>query len=144
MLQLNCVGGLLVVPFVVVTAAEPDDGKAMQGTWTPVMAELAGQATPEAALKIIVLKLADGKYEVSVGGKLDRGTCTLDTTANPKGMTLVGTEGPNQGKTFRCIYELEGETLRVCYDLSGMKAPAEFKTAPGTRLYLVTYTRKKE
>jgi uncharacterized protein (TIGR03067 family) len=142
MLRLISVCVLLASGFVAVTAAEPDDDKAMQGTWTPVMAELAGQATPEAALKLIVLKIVAGKYEVSVGGKLDRGTCALDTTVKPKGMTLMGTEGPNQGKTFRCIYELEGDTLRVCYDLSGQKAPTDFKTAPGTPLYLVTYTRK--
>ena len=30
------------------------------------------------------------------------------------------------------------------YDLSGMKAPADFSTAKSTRLYLVTYTRKKD
>ncbi len=46
--------------------------------------------------------------------------------------------------SFPCIYELEGDTLRVCYDLSGKKRPGEFKTAEGTQLYLVTYTRKKD
>ena len=42
------------------------------------------------------------------------------------------------------IYELNGDTLRICYDLSGSKRPTEFKTAAGTKLYLVTYNRKKE
>jgi uncharacterized protein (TIGR03067 family) len=98
----------------------------------------------DAALKSISLKLNNGKYEVSVGGAPDKGTYTLDSTSKPKSMTITGTEGPNQGKTFPAIYELKGDTLRICYDLSGAKRPSEFKSIAGTRLYLVTYNRKKE
>jgi uncharacterized protein (TIGR03067 family) len=58
------------------------------------------------------------------------------------GMTVTGTEGPNKGKTFPAIYEIEGDTLRICYDLSGEKRPTKFETVAGTKLYLVTY--KKE
>jgi uncharacterized protein (TIGR03067 family) len=127
---------------VAVNAA--DDSKAMEGTWTPVKAELGGQAMPEPVVKSIVLKIDGDKYEATVAGKLDRGTYTLDTAAKPKGMTITGTEGPNKGKTFPCIYELDGDTLRVCYDLSGQKAPTEFATTAGTVHYLVTYARKKK
>ena len=122
----------------------PTDAMTVQGTWLPIKAELAGQAMPNAVLKTIVLKLAGDKYEVSVAGKIDKGTCTQDPTTKPKRLTIQGTEGPNAGKTFLCIYELEGDTFRVCYDLSGMKHPEEFVTAKGTSLYLVTYARKKE
>jgi uncharacterized protein (TIGR03067 family) len=125
-------------------AGEPDDAKALKGTWTPVTAELGGQPMPDAVLKTINLKLDGGKYDVSVGGNPDKGTYTLDSASKPKGMTITGMEGPNKGKTFPCIYELQGDTLRICYDLSGAKRPTEFKTVAGTKLYLVTYTRKKE
>jgi uncharacterized protein (TIGR03067 family) len=125
-------------------AQEKSDEKAMQGTWRPVKAELAGEASPEAVLKTIVLKLEGDKYEANVGGQVDKGTCKLDPTAKPKGLTIVGTDGPNKGKTFPCIYELTGDTLKVCYDLAGKKAPTEFKTAAGTQHYLVEYARKKD
>jgi len=59
-------------------------------------------------------------------------------------MTITDTAGPNQGKTFPAIYELKGDTLRICYDLSGAKRPTEFKTVAGTQLYLVTYTRVED
>ena len=62
----------------------------------------------------------------------------IDSSAKPKAITVHGTEGPNKGKTFPAIYEREGETLRICYDLSGGKRPAEFKSVEGTKLYLVT------
>ena len=125
-------------------ADPPDDAKAVQGNWKPVKAELAGQPMSDAILKIISLKLDHGKYEAFVGSQPDRGTYTIDATTKPEGMTIIGTEGPNQGKTFPAIFELKGDTLRICYDLSGAKRPAEFKSVAGAQLYLVTYNRKQD
>jgi uncharacterized protein (TIGR03067 family) len=121
----------------------PDDVKAVQGKWKPVKAELAGKPMDEAVIKIISLKLDKGKYEVFVGNEPDRGTYTIDSTNRPKVMTITGTEGPNHGRVFPAIFELKGDTLRICYDLSGAKRPAEFKSVAGTKLYLVTYNRAK-
>ena len=123
-------------------AAAPPDAQAIQGTWVPVKAELGGQPLTDAVLKTISLKLTAGKYEVLVGSRPDNGTYTLDPQTKPKRITVTGTDGPNNGKTFPSIYELSGHTLRICYDLSGAKRPTEFKTVAGTKLYLVTYHRK--
>jgi uncharacterized protein (TIGR03067 family) len=137
--------GLVMAASLITFAAEvPSDAKAVQGNWKPIKADLAGQPMTEAVLKSISLKLDKGKYEVFVGTQPDKGTYTLDSSSRPKGMTIAGTEGPNQGRTFPAIYELEGDTLRICYDLSGAKRPTEFKSLAGTRLYLVTYSRQKE
>lgn len=121
-----------------------DDAKAVQGEWKPVKAELAGVPMADALLKSISLRLDGGRYEVFVGEQPDRGTYTIDSAATPKSMTITGTAGPNSGKTFPAIYELEGDTLRICYDLSGASRPTEFKSIAGTGLYLVTYQRKKD
>lgn len=123
-------------------AGARDDAAAVQGHWTPSSAELAGRPMPGAILKSISLTLDHGQYDVSVGGAPDKGTYTLDATSDPKGMTVTGTAGPNAGKTYPAIYELKGDTLRICYDLSGAKRPAAFKSMAGTQLYLVTYTRQ--
>jgi uncharacterized protein (TIGR03067 family) len=136
-----CICFIVLVSFAAVAADVPD-AKAIQGDWKPVKAELGGQPMAEEVLKTISLKIGEGTYEVHVGNSPDKGTVTVDSSTKPKSLTIVGTEGPNKGKTFPCIYELKGETLRICYDLSGVKRPAEFKTAAGTKLYLVTYTRK--
>ena len=137
--------GLAVAASLSAFAADsPDDAKAVQGNWKPATAELAGQPMSDAVLKSISLKLDNGKYEVLAGGVPDRGTYTLDSATKPKSITVIGTEGPNHGKTFPAVYELKGDTLRICYDLSGAKRPTDFKTAAGTQLYLVTYNRKKE
>ena len=121
-----------------------DDQQALQGEWVPIKAELAGQLVPEAVLKTISLKLTKTEYEVLVAGKPDKGTWTIDTAAKPKRMKITGVKGPNAGTTFPAIYEFTDNKLRVCYDLSGKKAPEDFKTTAGTKLYLVTYKRKRE
>jgi len=125
-------------------ATPPDDAKAVQGDWTPAKADLGGKPMTQEVLKSIRLKLDNGTYEVFVGHAPDKGTYTIDSTSKPKSMTITGTEGPNRGKTFPAIYELKGDTLRICYDLSGSKRPADFKSIPGTQLYLVTYARKQQ
>jgi len=144
MKTISCIGLAVALSLSAFAADSPDDAKAVQGDWKPVKAELAGQPMPDAVLKKISLKLDNGKYEVFVGESPDRGTYTLDSAAKPKGMTVTGTEGPNNGKTFPAIYEINGDTMRICYDLSGAKRPTEFKSVAGTKLYLVNYHRKKE
>jgi len=128
--------------------APSDDAKMLEGTWLPRTAELGGRPLGDAVLKSISLKLDGGKYEVFVGNSPDRGTYTLDPTTNPRSISVTGTDGPNKGKTFPAIYQLghddDGDTLRICYDLSGKRRPTEFKSVVGTKLYLVNYSRKKE
>ena len=138
---------LLLACFVALAARAADDLKAMSGTWKPVHAELAGHPMPPPVLKSITLKIGGANYEVIVmtekGPSSDKGIEKLEPMAIPKGMTVTGVEGPNSGKTFLAIYALDGDTLRICYDLSGTMHPSEFKTAPRTKLYLVTYERAK-
>jgi len=132
---------------VLLTACAPGDQadlNALQGNWKPVSAELAGQPMADTVLNSLSLRLYRGRYEAFVGSTPDRGAYSLDPTSRPRGMTVTGTDGPNKGKTFPCIYELQGDTLRICYDLSGTKRPTDFKTLAGTKLYLATYARKKE
>ena len=83
------------------------------------------------------------KYTVEIGDNKDEGTVKRDPSKSPKTMDITGTNGPNKGKTFLVIYELKGEELRVCYDLSGKSRPTEFATKPDTMLFLVTYRRAK-
>ena len=144
MKHILCIGLAVAASLSAFAAGSHGDEKAVQGSWKPVRAELAGQPMADDVLKIISLKLDNGKYEVFVGDKPDRGTYTIDSKTKPRSMTVTGTEGPNNGKTFPAIYELKGDTLRICYDLSGAKRPTGFKSIAGTQLYLVTYNRKQE
>ena len=64
---------------------------------------------PDEVLKTIGLKLIKNDYEVLVAGHPDKGTWSIDPDAKPKAMTVKGVKGPNAGKTFPCIYELDGD-----------------------------------
>ena len=144
---------MLLRPFVMLTlvlsfspAAGGDDAKdgdTIQGTWVPSAAELGGKMFPDEVRKAIKLVVKDDKYTVTVGKQVDQGTVKLNPAAKPKEMDITGTDGPNKGKTMLAIYERDGDTLRVCYDLSGKSRPTEFKTKEGTQRFLVTYKREK-
>jgi len=144
MKNLLCIALSIAVSLAAFGAVSANDAKVIEGKWKPVKAELGGNPMTDAVLRTITMKLDHGKYEVFVAGNPDRGTYTMDAGTQPKSISVTGTEGPNNGKTFPAIYELNGDTLRICYDLSGAKRPTEFKSNPGTRLYLVTYQRNKE
>jgi len=122
---------------------QTNDLKDIQGTWLPTKAEIGGQPMTNDFLKTTVLKMDNGKYEVTVAGQPDKGAYTIDPTAKPKTLDITGTEGPNLGKKIPAIYELHGNTLRICYGLGGSPRPTEFKSPPGTPCFLVTYQRKK-
>jgi uncharacterized protein (TIGR03067 family) len=124
-------------------SADAKEEDALQGTWLPSAAELGGKAFPDEVRKSIKLVVKDDTYTVTVGKDTDRGTARLNPAAKPKEMDITGTDGPNKGKTILAIYERDGDTLRVCYDLSGKGRPTEFKTREGTPLFLVTYKREK-
>jgi uncharacterized protein (TIGR03067 family) len=127
----------------VAQAAPGEDPKdALEGVWLPSTAELGGKKFPDEVRKSIRLEIKGDEYTVTAGAETDRGTCKLDPSARPKALDITGTEGPNKGKTILAIYEREGETLRVCYDLSGKARPKEFKTSEGTPLFLVEYKRE--
>ena len=147
-IMINCLVALAITAATAIGAEKnaAGDDKALNGIWSPTEAVLGGVPLPLPALKKITLRIDGAKYEVKVEGETepDQGTSTLNTNTSPKTMTIASTNGPNRGKTFPAIYELQDDTLRVCYDLSGKKHPTDFKSVKGTQLYLVTYKRKEK
>jgi uncharacterized protein (TIGR03067 family) len=126
------------------TTTKPSAQQMIDGAWIPVTADLGGQPMPENVRKTIKLSVADGRYKVTVGDQPDAGIIKLDPSAQPMALDIVGTEGPNKGKTIPAIFDLAGDTLKVCYDLSGQTRPTEFKSSAGTQQFLVTYQREKK
>ena len=127
------------------SAAWSDEAKVdtLDGLWLPSAAELGGKKFPDEVRKSIKLELKGDEYTVTVGTNPDRGTCKRNPSAKPKALDITGTEGPNKGRTILAIYERDGDTLRICYDLSGKSRPEEFKTTEGSQLFLVEYKLQK-
>ena len=135
--------GLMLTFSLAARSGDAENGDTIQGTWLPSTAELGGKMFPDEVRKTIKLVVKGDKYTVTVGKEVDRGTVKLNPSAKPKALDITGTEGPNKGKTILAIYERDGDTLRICYDLSGKGRPTEFKTREGSPLFLVTYKREK-
>ena len=133
---------LLATPLVRADAAA-DDWKKLAGAWKVDAATLNGEDAT-GAFKEAVLTIEEGKYKVAFAGMSDAGTLKLDPARKPKLMTITGTDGPNRGKTLPAIYEIEADTLKVCYTLEGKNPPTEFKSTADNKTLLVTYKRDKK
>ena len=121
-----------------------DDLKAMEGTWKVESAEAGGKKLDSEDLKEIEVKITGERYTVRIKDKLDAGTLKLDETKTPKAMDATDTEGDDVGKVVKAIYELSGDTLKVCYTLDGGERPTEMATKEGSPVLMFIYKREKK
>lgn len=118
-------------------SADEADAKAIQGTWAIVSAEIGGELFPVEAFNNVQLVLKDGTYKLAI----DEGIYKLLDADGRKGIDVIGEKGPNKGKTIPAIYEIKGDSMKICYDLDGKTRPGKFETEKGTRQFLATYKR---
>lgn len=113
----------------------------LEGIWQPLYAELDGQQAPVEVLQQTEFEIRGGSYFVRFGRvTADTGALFVETDAEHH-LTLRGAAGPNAGRTIPCLFKFIDDTLMICFGLGGSR-PANFRTAPDSRLYLCTYRRK--
>ncbi len=121
-------------------AAVKKDLAALKGTWIIVSAERDGKNVTDTG--VILTFDGIGKAAVKKGSQLlFAGAIKIDPTKKPK--TLDATQesdGDLKGKTLPGIYELDGDTLKIC---SGKERPTQFSSAPGSSSFLRIYKRAK-
>jgi uncharacterized protein (TIGR03067 family) len=112
--------------------ADAGDYRAFEGTWRFISLRIGGKDVPAAAFKDarLICKGRDFTY-IDVEGP-SHGTFSLGQNQSPKTIETVFTDGPNKGQTLIGIYELEGDTYRVCMSLSGKDRPKEFDSKSGS------------
>jgi uncharacterized protein (TIGR03067 family) len=125
--------------------ADPKPAKeSLSGSWNLTSGVMAGEKMTDEVRKGVRLMLRNnGTYISKVGDDPDQGTYTVDKSKTPSTMTLVGTSGPNKGKTMLAIYELDKGTLKVCYDMTGKAFPSDFESKKDTQSFLATYERRR-
>ena len=111
----------------------------LQGTWHVASFEMDGQPMPAPPGARIVI---EGDRFQSLGmGAVYQGSVSVDATARPCRFDLVFTDGAEEGNRSLGIYELTGDTWKICLTVTGNSRPAGFATAPGSGHALETLTR---
>ena len=120
----------------------------LQGTWKAVALEAAGQDAPAPAYteKYMVIR----GERISRVGKLgevepflEARDFRIDTTVNPKALDISKTDDGEFAEFSQSIYELNGDTLRVCFSQqSDAPRPTSFDTTD-TRYFCFTLKREK-
>jgi uncharacterized protein (TIGR03067 family) len=109
----------------------------LQGTWSIVSLEMDGQKMSGGG-QIVV---RGNRFTTSAMGAAYQGTVVVRETSSPKIFDLHFEDGPEKGNTSLGIYELEGDTWRICLTTRGKRRPKEFAAPPGTGIALETLQR---
>jgi len=138
----------LVVIGVVMAADDapaPDDAKLLQGTWILVGFEVNGKSIGD-AVRGVGIKVTFKDREVMFSGKGAggkdgplTGTFQLDPSKKPKTIDTTINKEVEPG-----IYQLEGDTLKLCTARAGGERPKEFKTGEGDGTRLFVFQRESK
>ena len=120
--------------------------QAFKGTWRLNSKEVDGKKFSEEEIKDVIGTIdGSGKVSVRRGDKvINEGTVKLDPTKKPKAIDITFTAGERKGQMVLGIYEIEGDTFRVCVARPGDERPAEFSAKAGSGRTLVAYQREKK
>ena len=117
------------------------DRKALDGTWIGVLSMRDGKTLDEGEASRIRLTIVGDRYTLRRGDKFDRGISRIDPTSRPKTIDVTLIDGEFKGQTWLGLYEIEGDTLKGCFDPSGKDRPTKFASEPGSGTILRVYRR---
>jgi uncharacterized protein (TIGR03067 family) len=136
--------GLLVAADKPKEDAAAAERKKLEGTWKVVRSEEDGKKSSAQAIKDLKLVFKGNKVSIRKGGKTSRSySFTLDPTKKPRQINVTALDGKAKGKTGLGIYELEGDTLKICTDNRAKKRPTDFNTSEQMRVSLFVLKREK-
>jgi uncharacterized protein (TIGR03067 family) len=129
--------GLMVAAGASAGGAVAKDKKRLQGTWVVQSVRQDGKAKDDGKGTEVTFAGDNVTLRLKKGGeqKEMKATYKIDPTQTPKTIDVVSGKG-----TMRAIYELKGDTLRVCHKKIEEERPTEFSDAGGV---IITLTRKK-
>jgi uncharacterized protein (TIGR03067 family) len=120
-----------------------DELKRFEATWRFVEIEVGGQKVPEKAFAKDTLILKGKTFASFVAGKLVHGEFKIDPLAKPKTIDIIFTEGPGKGHSQKGIYELEGDTQKICIAMPDQPRPPDFVTSPENEHIIEILKREK-
>lgn len=117
------------------------DLAAIEGNWQVTAVRRNGEVAAVSSGDRYVF--ANGVVTIHTAGNFPAQLrCTLDPTRTPKQLDLEFGSGDDK-QVSPMVYELQGDTLRICYSEPGIPRPAELATTPSDRRTLITMSRKE-
>jgi uncharacterized protein (TIGR03067 family) len=84
----------------------------VDGTWKLIWIEYGGLIA--GCRKDLVMNCSKGTYIVNYGGvEEERGCYRIEPTRKPPQFDYTPSNGEHQSQTSRCIYEIQGDTLKI-------------------------------
>jgi len=115
---------------------------ALQGTWR--LESYEGAKKNRVNLKTRELFIgADLFFQRERGKDLQIGQVRLMPAKSPRRMDVIVHKGLHAGNTMLGIYELKGDTLKVCFDPDGDSRPNKFGASDETNQFIAVYKRVK-
>src|SRR6478672_702546 len=107
----------------------PADGDRIQGVWNLVSSERGGKAEAGDERQPLQIEFTAESFRFRLpAGARHSQPYKLDAGTTPKAIDWVpgGKNGPS--KSVPGIYELDGDTLKICWGEGDKERPREFKT----------------
>jgi uncharacterized protein (TIGR03067 family) len=123
------------------TAAVEAELKRFEGTWSYASFIVEGKPLKEIEGNRLIL--SGDRFTITSSRDPVRGTYAVDPTKSPKTLDVTFGDGPDAGKTVKGIYELDGDTCKVCINLADQPRPTEFASRPGDGHALEVLRRQK-
>ena len=123
------------------SAASGRDSR-LVGDWACVSAQVNGTPLSSDTVQALSLSLTDTRYVTRKGSEtLFDSTYRVDRSKIPARIFMLGNEGDLSGKEASGIYELTGDTLKICYAMPGDPPPTSFEQIP-SKAQLIIWRRR--
>jgi uncharacterized protein (TIGR03067 family) len=126
--------------FVALVVAAQADLKGIQGTWKASSGQIGKSLLPKSLVDKMVLIIKGNTYNYNEGHGPDIGALKEVGHKAPLGMDIIGTKGPNKGRSYPTIYKLDGSDLVIFYGLDGHR-PKSFDEKGNLKTLYMTYHR---
>lgn len=117
------------------------DLERLQGIWSVTALESEGQKLPAAMFENGRITVKGNRFASTGMGTVYEGTIDLNESAKPRQLTMKFDAGPEKGNTNLCIYELDGDTWKMCIATRGNVRPTRFESKPGSGFAVETLRR---
>ena len=124
-------------------SAAKKDLERLQGTWRLISAMEDGNSLAGDKVKETTIIIKDDTFrfpQLAEDATSKAGTVKLDATKKPKQMGTVSTEK----EVMLGIYELEGDSYKVCFAPVGKPRPSEFSSKSGSGNIFQVWEREKD